>query len=296
MYAIRKFNLQQFTCRSESVCRIQEGNTNKYLIEPRKIEEFMKDIEPKYNVSLQKIRRGEADQNAIYVIAGFICYLQAVAPAGMRIHSEPLRQMLEAQTRVLDSQGLIPRAPAALGSKSISELLSEGTIRHSVDQKYPQALGVDTFYRRLSIFGNSAWEILINEHPTNPFFTSDYPIGIERIQENPMIVHRVVPLAPDLAVRIKPDIRFRDQPPDFTFQGFRFAPRALPPREVRYINQLIVRCAEDLIFYREDLPWIQAFVRKNRNYRIEAITDRIPMGGGYLSISGEYVTPYAQGG
>jgi hypothetical protein len=51
------------------------------------------------------------------------------------------------------------------------------------------------------------------------------------------------------------------------------------------INRLIVQCAEDLVFYRDDHEWIGDFVAKNRYYRIEAVTDRIPYGTGFMNIS-----------
>jgi hypothetical protein len=55
--------------------------------------------------------------------------------------------------------------------------------------------------------------------------------------------------------------------------------------EIVEINRLIVQCAEDLVFYRDNHKWIGDFVAKNRHYRIEAITDRIPYGTGYMNIS-----------
>src|SRR5271166_4414355 len=57
-----------------------------------------------------------------------------------------------------------------------------------------------------SVFGNSPWDILHNGEADNPFFTSDYPAAIQVVDLNTPI-NRIVPLAPDLAIRIKPDIR-----------------------------------------------------------------------------------------
>jgi hypothetical protein len=124
----------------------------------------------------------------------------------MRIHSGPLKGTLEATAKVLDAQGKIPLAPAALGGKSISELLADSAIKFDIDPKFPQALGVTTLLGRLSIFGNSKWDILLNDHPTSTFFTSDYPIAIES-DPDPRILRRIVPLAPDIAVRIIPDLK-----------------------------------------------------------------------------------------
>ena len=45
------------------------------------------------------------------------------------------------------------------------------------------------------------------------------------------------------------------------------------------------RCAEDLIFFRDDRDWIEGFVSKNRRYRIEPVTHKLPHGTGHLLVS-----------
>jgi len=52
MYAIRKSDLKKFPCTSRDVCRIENGSTNAYLKEDRAIEDFLLDVEPKYNASI----------------------------------------------------------------------------------------------------------------------------------------------------------------------------------------------------------------------------------------------------
>jgi len=55
--------------------------------------------------------------------------------------------------------------------------------------------------------------------------------------------------------------------------------------EIVEINRLIVQCAEDLVFYRDDHEWIADFIAKNRHFRIDAVTDRIPYGTGFANVS-----------
>src|SRR5882672_758541 len=87
--------------------------------------------------------------------------------------------MVESEASILDSQGLLEKSPPSLGGKSLSELLRDGTVRIDVDPKYPQAVGISTIVERVSIFGNAEWEILHNDDPNSPFFTSDFPVAIE---------------------------------------------------------------------------------------------------------------------
>jgi Protein of unknown function (DUF4238) len=226
IYAIRKSDLKCFRTKSQDICRIEDGSTNPFLQESRTIEEFLKDVESRYNASLAKLRENKFDQECIFCITGFVAYVSTCSPAAMRIHSGPLKATLASTATILDAQGAIPKAPAALGGKSMTELLADGTGTFEVDPKYPQAIGVTSVMHHVSVFGNSPWEILRNGEADSPFFTSDYPAAIEVLDLNTPI-NRIVPLAPDLAIRIKPDIRLSGTKPDLTFAKFKALPRTL---------------------------------------------------------------------
>lgn len=288
MYATRKSNLESFLCHPRSVCRIEDGSTNAYIKQDRAIERLLASIEPKYNSSLTSIRNGEIDQQCIYTIAGFVAYVSCCAPAAMRTFTGPLQSVLTSTAEILDRQGIFEKAPAALGCKSLTELLTDGTVHFDIDPKFPQALGIATILNRISIFGNSKWDILRNTDSSNPFFTSDFPVAIEATPV-PGLIARLVPLAPDVAVRIIPDVRLARTKSDLSFSKFRFRVRQANRAEILQINRSIVRCAEDIVFYRDKLHWIEAFVAKNRHFRIDAITSRVPHGNGFLNIATQRV-------
>jgi hypothetical protein len=292
MYAIRKSDLKAFPCTSQSVCRIEEGNTNKYLTNERAIEEFLLNVEPKYNASIVKLRKGNPDTECVLAIAGFVAYIGCCTPAAMRIHEEPLQAELRSAGELLDRQGLIPKAPPSLGGKSLTELLADGTVHHKIDPKFPQAIGIDTVVGRTSIYGNSQWEVLQNTSNDNPFFTSDYPLVLERTSLG-ALPNWIIPLAPSLAIRIAPDVRLSRKAPNLSFPAFSFRRRQLGPHEVRSINRLIVQCAEDIVFHRDDHDWISGFVAKHRRYRVSAVTERIPHGSGFLNVSTQRIEQIA---
>jgi hypothetical protein len=277
LYAVRKSDLKLFTPRPKDVCRIEDGSTNAYLTKDRLIEEFLAIIEPRYNASIEKLRRSTIDRDAILTVAGFAAFVSSCAPAAMRIHAVPLRSMLETTAFILDRQGKFPKGPEALGGKSITELLQDGTIHFAVDERYPQALGISSIIQRVSIFGNSRWEILHNQDTNSPFFTSDFPVAIEA-QDDLRVVNRIVPLEPNLAVRIIPDINLSRAKPDLSFGKFRYRQRLLDRAEVLELNRLIVRCSEDIVLYRDQHEWIEQFVARNRMYRIETVVTRVPWG------------------
>jgi len=283
MYAIRKNDLKLFTPDAKSVCRIEDNSTNSYLRNDRIIEEFLKGIEPKYNASVAKIEAGNIDSECIYVIAGFIAYVQTCSPAGMRIQSKPLKDMVEETNQLLDSKGELPTFPPILGGKKFTELLKNKKLCINIDPKFPQAIGIASILSYTADFGNFKWDILINPLDENPFFTSDFPIAIEKTND-PRILNRIVPLTPNLAIRIRPDLLLKRDGVDFSFKRFRHTVRKLNRKAVMNINQFIVRCAETTVFFRDDHEWVSKFVKKNSGFRIEPRTRRIPHGNGILQL------------
>lgn len=284
MYATRKSDLKSFAPNSKSVCRIPDGSTNAYLREDRAIEEFLKTIEPKYNEALAKLIGDKIDEQCIYTIGGFVAYVVSCSPAGMRIQSGPLRSIVETVAATMEARGLIPPPPKELGGESLVELLGTGAVKVKVDPKFPQAIGISSIRRSLAIFGNSRWDILLNDFNHSPFFTSDFPAAIEETSDR-VIINRIVPLAPNLAVRIRPDLTFDKDLANSSFSNFHCRRRSISQKEAVEINRLIVRCAEDTVFYRDDSAWVQRFIAKNRHYRVEPGTSKQPTRNGTLLIS-----------
>jgi hypothetical protein len=289
MHAIRKSDLKSFTPDAQSVCRIEDGSTNAYLRKDRIVEEFLKGIEPKYNSALQKLATDNIDAECIYAIAGFVAYVLMCSPAAMRIKSEPLKTVVEETYRVLDSQGAFPAPPAVLAGESLTDLLNQGKIHVKIDHKFPQAIGIVSILSVTTAFGNFPWDVMLNPFDDSPFFTSDFPVAIEKTKDV-RVLNRIVPLAPHLAIRIRPDLMMDRNLADFSFSHFRYLIRKLSRPEVNNINRLIVRCAENIVFFCEDHKWIPEFVKKNSKFRIEPKTGRLPDGDGTLLWYTEAIT------
>lgn len=283
MYAIRKAGLKTYQCDAYSQCRIEEGSTNPFFQEPRIIEEFLKNVEPRYNAALEKLRAGQLDAPSIFAIAGFASYVESCSPAGMRIHSVPLRKTLEATTELLERYGHLPPPPPELGGGSLTDLLNSGRVQFTIDPKYPQFIGIQTIIKRLSIWGNSWWDILINDNTESPFLTSDYPVAIEP-GERLGLVNRLVPLAPNLAIRIKPDPDEREIV-DLEFQNLRIRRMRATKQQVTAVNAAVVQCAETTVYYSSGRPWIPRLVEKYADFHVEPRTMKAPYGNGHMLLS-----------
>ncbi len=286
--AIQKSDQRQFTPTTRAVCAVSDGNTNPYLREPRAIEEFLTSIEPKYEWAVRSFIDGKVHREAIYVIAGLLASVIVCSPGGLRINAAPMKSILEEVGCRLDRCGKFPKPPAELGGISFSELMEKGLIDLKIDPKYPQAYDIISILSHVNAFGNFRWEFLENTFEDSPFFTSDYPVAIEHGSGS--VIHRILPLTPFIAVRIIPDTTVDLSNVDFGFRNFRHRVTKLDRARVRYINRLIVQCAEKVVFHLHDAPWIPAFVEKYSGFRIESISTKIPQGKGTVLASTLVVT------
>lgn len=206
----------------------------------------------------------------------------------MRLGTGPLRASLEATARILEKQGHFEAPPPELGGASFMDLISKGKLHFDVDPKYPQAIGIRSVVAMTAKWGNSVWEILLNETPRESvFFTSDFPAAIEHTRD-PLVVNRLVPLAPDIALRILPDLTAPDDP-QLTFARLRSRFRRVSHQDIRSINRAIVQCADSLIFYAQDQPWVEPFVKKHRGFKIDCITQDMKIPEGSMLISSQRI-------
>lgn len=139
------------------------------------------------------------------------------------------------------------------------------------------------------MFGNFKWELLHNDFTDSAYFTSDFPIAIEKSVDMDAM-NRIIPLSPTLAIRIRPDRRINREHADFTFANFNYQRKRLKREQVAQINRLIVRGAEEVVFFRNNHPWVFELVRRNRKFRMELRTDTTPVGNGMAMFYGEAIT------
>lgn len=262
MYAINKKDLKEFPTRSRDVCRIEDGSTNSYLRENRGVEEFLKGIEGKYNVALTKLATNKIDVECIYTIAGFVAYICCCSPAAMRIHTEALKSRAELSLVRPDSQAWSSESPPELAGMNLMKICNEGLRAVDADPKFTQAIGIASIINNTAMFGNFKWEILRNDFEDSAYFTSDYPVALE-ITSDTSVRNKIVPLSPSLAIRICPNRKSSRGQADLTFLNFSYQNRKLGRGDVARINKLIVRHADERVFFRDNQPWVSRFVQRN---------------------------------
>lgn len=266
LYAFRKSDGDEYTPNSKSICRTDEGNTNEYLESPRAVEEFLKDIEPNYNKSVNALSSDNFGEDEIYVISGFLSYVMTCSPTAMRMGTIMLEETIKEEARILDKQGLFDKPPKELEGKSVTELIDSGILKVDVDGKFPQAIGVSNIVDRIFQIGNFRWEILINNHEDAPFFTSDFPIAPETAMVTGAVM-KTIPLSPKLAVKIIPHLAPSENYKPDNFKDFEYRIRNINRAEAVHINRLLVRSAEETVFSSCNQNWVRKFIQRNKSYQ-----------------------------
>ncbi|KEO92188.1 hypothetical protein EH31_05845 [Erythrobacter longus] len=268
MFAFRKSKLDSFPCDSRDVCRIEEGSTNPYLGEPRLLEAFLSTFEPKYNRSCEAISVGSFGHDDVAVIAAFMAFVGGCAPTATRLGASNLSEITKLELDRPEKLDKLPPIPQELEATSVLELINDGKLTFDIDRKYPHALGVANLIESTIAFSSYPWEILRNGHSTQcPFLTSDFPIAIEGPQPP---LTRLVPLRPDLAIKVSPVVRsptLKDNPRDFRFRLV-----DVTPAQVRIFNRQVVRCAEDFVFSPISSHGIARLVKKYASHRLGLVS------------------------
>ena len=277
-----KQKMQLFQAKTEAVCRIKNHSTNEYLIEPRLIEDFLKNIEPKLNIAIKDFENGSIGSESLYVVSGLISFISTCSPCAMRLAAKSLRRNVEEISKNEDRFGRIKPIVYDGIHHTLSELLENGSLKVSIDEKFPQAIGIrkilDTLYR----IGNWTWEILMNNTP-ELFITSDYPIGIEVSSLNRPI-NKIFPLTPHIAIRLLPEKKVAGHKGRIGFNEFKYRIVELGRTDVSYINKILIQCDEQYVFFSEITNRIITKISKYSKYRVNLKDYMLPTERGYLLI------------
>ena len=246
---MNKQNLQLFQARTEAVCRIKKHSTNEYLIEPRLIEEFLKNIEPKINRAIKEFENGYIGNESLYVISGLISFISTCSPCAMRLAGESIKRNIEEISKNEDRFGRFKPLEYNGKKHTLTELIEEGSLKINIDEKFPQAIGIKKILETLYRIGNWSWEILMN-YTDDLLITSDYPIGIECNSLNRPI-RKIFSLTPRIAIRLLPETEVASHKGRIDLNEFKYHITEIGRSDVSYINKLLIQCAEKYVFFSQ---------------------------------------------
>lgn len=260
--AWRKSNLEKLTAIPiNSICYKVDWSTNPHFPEnPRIVEDFLKQIEPKWPTCVRQLSEDTYDTDTKYLIAGYLAYLRTYTPTAARLGTSHVSSMVGQLYKVIEHNEF--NNPDSKHREAIEAVRKHG-IKIDVDPSYPKALGLSGIERIQKVYANSPWIVFKNETGI-PLITSDNPLG--------MYYHDAIhcdcyfPITPRLALIIHPLHESEPREPDTI--------GSLKCEGVRVFNQLTAQSAEDLVIF-DDSQDVEKLVHDYHDWRVEALTKNI---------------------
>ena len=263
--AYRKSNLSTFTPTTRDICRIEDWSTNEFLDEPRIVERFAQVAEPAYEESLGRLISGNIVDKDFITFASFAVFVILSSPALVHTLAPIQTKVVDNLMRQMDAAGKLPASPITghpdWDNRTTSELLKEGKIQISVNERFPQALLTYNGGKLLDLFSNASWEIVRPFHGTS-FITSDFPIAFVDRQIKGYAL-RFLPCSPNIGIIFALPKRI-----EYVTEEVMVKRVTLSRSDTVRLNRSIVMSATDIVFSSSSQNWIMPMLEKYRSWRI----------------------------
>ena len=238
--AYRKSDGKQFPCWPGDVCVESGGDINPYLRTPDTLGQFRTLWEPRWNEAVDGFRAGTFSGDYKFVLSLGWASIMATTPTMTGIGAEILQQELRAMLPII-ARGRPP--PPGIRLEDVA---------FGVDPKFAQAMFIQNLPGIAWRLYQQPWTLLTNI-TTDRFLISDNPAA--KFGENNLGLPpaALLPLAPDMGVTTLMDLKLV-VPRDFNLADLTARPCGKVSRiaatleQVRFINTLIVKHAEELVF------------------------------------------------
>ena len=259
LHAYRKSDGLYFPCRTKDICHEWDGDKTPMLSNPALLGDFRKIFEPAWRASVETILTKMFSPSDKFNISGYFANLMTCTPAWQRLARSMYND--HAANFRFSSRGSILNTEMTQNSlRRLLTCLKSGALELDHDPDFIKA----TIAKNLLDFAwasyNEDWTIITNE-TEYPFITSDNPVALYQPNDIRQAVTRYLSITPKLGLSI-------------TYRRKRYSPfkPGLPPEGVirwahatsqgaKYVNRLIVQCAEDLVFSSRKSVGVEALTR-----------------------------------
>lgn len=271
---------EYFSPWPKDVCKEWDGDLNPAIEGmPEMLGEYRKLFEPKWKPAVEELNKCNADRSIRLLVALCFANMVTCVPAWRRVAGEQWQNMKSAELRFKNLINL-ERGVKDDGLEKGVAALEAGKIKLVADPDSIKAKMTGNLMGFASLVYHSNFVFFENKTDI-PFITADNPVALQLADKpgNPMT--RFMPITPKLGLLMKLDAWDKKR------DGFPKEPKEIekllgeepggkvsgynpPPAQVRALNCLMVKCAEDQVYSCRKDDGIQAIVAKYENYRIES--------------------------
>lgn len=285
LHVYRKRTLKHALQAPHKICVEGGGDINRYFpTNPRIIREYLDLIEPNLGKNIDQLIEDPTDPDARFAVAGIMSYILCWTPTARRIGTKALEGNLEA-ARPAFAKHARHNIDDPEEARLTAEALLDRNIKFEVDPNYPRARMLQGMVGIQARLYKGDWAVLKNE-TDQPFITSDFPACKLSIGDADTGVNHYFPLSPEWAVVVFVGPGETEMIPDVKqMRTGSTSAGAIRPEAVPDLNQLVARCAEDVLISNTDGPWLKKLVSDSQDWGMDARVDSIPAPDGIYQIS-----------
>jgi hypothetical protein len=266
LHAYRKANGTVFHPSPHGVCKERDGDLNSKFIphRPELLGDLRSLFEPHWPQCVKDMFAHNISADDRWHISCAIANFMACTPTwrdiGAGMATRQLAGHLSFAKAMQAKHGGNPDLPV-----EAIQALEQDQIH--IDPDYIKCIQTKMFLDLAWATYNQNWDVIFNATDC-PFLTSDNPFAYLTMETITEPVSRVLPVTPQLCLRITYDIR-EAGPLDLSKRhkgGLRFG--HINADSAQIVNRFAVMCADRFVFSSIDSPDVANFVRKYGDYRI----------------------------
>jgi Protein of unknown function (DUF4238) len=261
----------------KKVCREEDGDNNPtYLAVADSLGQWRKIFEPRWNGTIEAIRKGRITGDEKFIVAGYWANVTLTTPSyqniGRKLYENSVRNLIP----------LVAKPPPGVRLEDLEIEIDPAFVK----AKLTQMLLALTF-----AFCRQPWTILLNK-TAQPFLTSDNPSAMFGAGLG-LPGARVLPLAPDMSVSTLMDPKL-EIPKEFDLATLKSMHQGLVSFEnareeqARFVNDQTVRSATDLVFSTTSDANVAALVASLREHgpRLDYVSVPLAAAKGAFTVAG----------
>ena len=260
----------------KEVCREEGGDSNPtYLAVADSLGQWRKIFEPRWNGTIEAIRKGRITGDEKFIVAGYWANVTLTTPSYQDIG----RKLYEHSVRSLIPFVAKPPPPGV----RLEDLQIE------IDPAFVKAKLTQMLLALTYAFCRQPWTILLNK-TTQPFLTSDNPSAMFGAGLG-LAPARILPLTPDMSVSTLMDPKL-EIPKDFDLATLKSMHQEVVSFEnardeqARFVNEQTVKNANDLVFSTTSNASVAALVASLREHgpRLDYVSTPLAAAKGAFTI------------
>lgn len=275
---------------TKSICKETNGDTSKYLEDPRFLDKYLPNFENNWKSNIQSLMNNTISSKIKYEISGYLAYLRSCTKTAKRLGIQKLTTLM----KPISDEVLYENLPDDIDLKNkILKLLANDEIKIKIDSEYPHAININNLIHLIRTYFISDWMVVeINDNKY--FVTSDNPLIVLENKNLTGPKNMFIPISPKYGIIINITYdKIYNKTENEKFDIKSISSGEMKKNGVEFFNEQIIKNAEDVVLHSAIDEHLEKLVKYFRRFKTIIKTDYLPAGNGDYIISREITSDSA---